>query len=127
MKDKYIGFDRLPLNENGFELFRDGKPYLSLYHDCELIEFHLIEGGDFNLKLRKVTDSSNGIMKGSVSQLVLKNSSVIAVNGNGDGNLEDVNDLTLLEEMSSYLKIRLTIGSIDMVLKTSQIVLTTDL
>ena len=60
MKRKFIGLDEPAKHENFFELFKDGAPYVSLYHDCKVTWVEFSKGGDFNVPLERVHDSGHG-------------------------------------------------------------------
>jgi hypothetical protein len=105
----FYGFDELPLNENGFELQKNGKPYLSLYHDCELESFEY-KHGKFILNLRKVYDSGHGPSFDSKHQLVITDAKIQLIDGDDSGNLEDVTDLTLLGINGNILNLSISIG-----------------
>lgn len=121
MKDRYIGFDQLTLNQNGFELFKDGKPFLSLYHDCELIGLKY-EGQTMSLKLSKTHDSGYGPRQGSHPVLRFTNAVVESVTlSDTNGNFEDINELTPLEQGDDCLKIKISVGSMNFVLTVSAV------
>lgn len=51
--DKFIGFDQPKLNESYIEVQKDGKNYLSFYHECNIIEKRVLDDS-IVVKLKKI-------------------------------------------------------------------------
>lgn len=119
MEGKYVGFDAPTIGENGFELFKGGKPYLSLYHDCRLTSLEF-ENGKFILTLEKVHNSGYGPPTGSVARLIFSEAKIVRVEAEGEGNFEDVNELTVLGQ-GSILRVKVSIGPMNFILQTKKL------
>lgn len=117
----FEGFDPLPLDQNGFELFLSGKPYLSLYHDGRLDDFQYSAERSLVLNLTKVHDSGYGPENGAKLRLEFHDAVVSHIECFGEGNFEDVNELTLLSRSADHVTLRVVIGAMSLTLKTSKV------
>lgn len=126
MSKYFDGFDDLKVGVNGFELFKDGRPYLSLYHDCKLLGFEYVPGSNFTLFLQKVHDSGYGPEFHSSFSLILDNAQVNALRSNGEGNFEDVNGLALDRIEQDILYLDITIGALVLSLSGTRLSLVDD-
>ena len=110
-------------NENFFELFKDGKPYLSLYHDCKVTRAEFSEGNSFNVYLEKVHDSGYGPELGSRISLSFEAAGVKSVNINQDGNFEDVDEIVYLDDAEETIEIKLVVSGVEFGINCSRVVL----
>lgn len=107
---KFIGFDEPKLNENFFELFRGGKPYLSLYHDCRVTEVAYSKGGAFVVHLEKVHDTGYGPSLGQAVKMVFEHPEFTRISATMDGNFEDFDEIVYLGESEGKMQIDIVIS-----------------
>jgi len=127
MERQFEGFDPLPLNENGFELFKDGQIYLSLYHHCRLNHFAFESGKGLVLELTKVYDSKCGPRLGSKNFLTFVDAEILQIDCQDEGNFEDVNELTLMKVAKDRVKVDLMISAMTFTISCRKIVLRADI
>ncbi len=119
--DRYFdGFDALPLNENGFELYRNKEYLVSLYHDLTLMRFRY-EGGKLMLNFIEAPDARHKASPSGRWILEAHDVVAMAIESEGEGNFEDVHGLTLLGVEEEKLRIMLEIGAMTIVFTTSKI------
>ena len=121
MTDKFIGFDMPEQNINFFELLRDQKPYLSLYHDCRVEELGYKENEEFHVDLVKVFDSGYGPTLGSKVRLSCKHAIVYAISATVDGNFEDVDEIIYIGDEGVMVNIKLVVSGVEFFIKCEQV------
>ncbi len=119
----FVGFDEPDTNENFFELFRSGSPYLSLYHHCRVTEITYPDDGHFSVYLEKVFDSGFGPPVGSKVILSLENATLESLHSSTDGNFEDLDEVVCIHKNSHKLLIKLVISGVDFYVRCQKIVL----
>lgn len=120
---RFIGFDQPAQNENFFELARDGKPYVSLYHDCRVTELVYPEDGNFVIYLNKVHDSGHGPSVGSNLKFVLTHADITSVRATMDGNFEDVEEVVWLGEEADKQLVNIVVSGVQFSILCTQVIL----
>jgi hypothetical protein len=127
--EHFIGIDPFIEHESAIEMQKDGKLFLSVYHECKLQKL-TYQGKTLVLELKKVVDGYNNPSSpklGDEIQLRFENASITGMHGEDEGNFEDINDLTLnsVRSTSPYLLLSITVAAINFTLECDKVALET--
>lgn len=94
-------FDRLIQNENNIELLKNGKLYLSLYHECSVRKLSLEKNLEITLqKVEDIYQNPKSPLKNSHITMIFFNVKLHSLQATDQGNFEDFEELVLIKEMN---------------------------
>lgn len=119
MEQYFEGIDPLPSNRNGFELQKNGKPYVSLYHDLSLSGFRLADG-NLDLYFLSAPDATSKTAKEYPYWKMRFNETILThLESRGEGNFVDLNEIILIGADKDRINLLIVIGAMTLTISAT--------